>query len=134
MERLRETLKTASITGGNMTSSSPTQFRVEGIPPDAGRGLPRQAATEVEVNFDRSPGAGGTYTFTMKPNMQVTLREEAVVQARQTIERRVNELGVDRAEHRAAGRERRPDPRAASRRDRREPREGDHPVDRACWS
>jgi preprotein translocase subunit SecD len=36
----------------------------------------------------------GSYTFTMKPNIQVNLREEAVVQARQTIERRVNELGV----------------------------------------
>src|SRR5206468_7894478 len=34
------------------------------------------------------------YPFTMKPNVQQTLREEAVVQARQTIERRVNELGV----------------------------------------
>ena len=30
----------------------------------------------------------------MKPNVQATLREEAVTQARQTIERRVNELGV----------------------------------------
>jgi preprotein translocase subunit SecD len=30
----------------------------------------------------------------MKPNIQLTLREESVVQARETIERRVNELGV----------------------------------------
>ena len=30
----------------------------------------------------------------MKPNVQNQLREESVVQARQTIERRVNELGV----------------------------------------
>ncbi len=30
----------------------------------------------------------------MKPNIQVNLRDDAVVQARQTIERRVNELGV----------------------------------------
>src|SRR5690349_5243048 len=30
----------------------------------------------------------------MKPNIAISLREEAVVQARQTIERRVNELGV----------------------------------------
>ena len=30
----------------------------------------------------------------MKPNIQVNQREEAVVQARETIERRVNELGV----------------------------------------
>src|SRR4029077_15063062 len=34
------------------------------------------------------------YTFTMRPNIQLNLREEAVVQARQTIESRVNELGV----------------------------------------
>src|SRR5205809_1272939 len=30
----------------------------------------------------------------MRPSIQVNLRDEAVVQARQTIERRVNELGV----------------------------------------
>src|SRR5919206_3909090 len=30
----------------------------------------------------------------MRPNIQVNLRDEAVIQARQTIERRVNELGV----------------------------------------
>src|ERR1041385_6437363 len=30
----------------------------------------------------------------MKPNIQQNLRDEAVVQARETIERRINELGV----------------------------------------
>ena len=30
----------------------------------------------------------------MKPSIQTTLRDESVVQARQTIERRINELGV----------------------------------------
>src|SRR6185369_12687121 len=54
----------------------------------------RTAANEVQANFDRSSGVNGTYTFTMRPNIAVNLREEAVVQARQTIERRVNELGV----------------------------------------
>jgi preprotein translocase subunit SecD len=54
----------------------------------------RQAAAAAETNFDRNPGAGGTHVFTMRPNVQITLREEAVTQARQTIERRVNELGV----------------------------------------
>ena len=48
----------------------------------------------MQANFDRSAGTNGTYTFTMKPNIVVNLREDAVVQARQTIERRVNELGV----------------------------------------
>ena len=49
--------------------------------------------TEVDVNYDRSSGAG-SYTFTLKPNIVVQLREDTVNQALQTIERRVNELGV----------------------------------------
>ena len=53
-----------------------------------------RSAVEADTNFNRSSTVGGTYTFTMKPNVQATLREEAVTQARQTIERRVNELGV----------------------------------------
>ena len=77
----------------NLVSPDPTHFRVEGVPPAQDAAF-RQAATEVAANFDRSSGSNGTYTFTMKPNIQVNLREEAVVQARQTIERRVNELGV----------------------------------------
>ncbi len=46
------------------------------------RGLPahRRHAGE-RPTFDRSPGAGGTYDFTMKPNIAKDLREQAVVQA-----------------------------------------------------
>jgi preprotein translocase subunit SecD len=92
-ERLREMLKTRNINITKISVDGPTQFRVEGITPDQD-GAFRQAADEVAVNFDRNPGAGGVYTFTMRPNIQATLREEAVTQARLTIERRVNELGV----------------------------------------
>ncbi len=93
MERLREELKTKNITVTNMDAPDPVHFKVEGVQP-AQDAVFRTAATEVQTNFDRSAGTNGTYTFTMKPNVQVNLREEAVVQARQTIERRVNELGV----------------------------------------
>src|SRR5262245_33187386 len=92
-ERLRESLKTGGMAGANITVDSPTQFKVEGIAPEQDAAF-RQAAAAVETNFDRSPGAGGVYTFTMRPNVQVTLREEAVTRARKTIGRRVNELGV----------------------------------------
>jgi preprotein translocase subunit SecD len=92
-ERVRESLKTAGIGSATITVDSPTQFKVEGIAPEQDAAF-RQAAASVETNFDRSPGAGGVYQFTMRPNVQVNLREEAVTQARQTIERRVNELGV----------------------------------------
>src|SRR5918911_796154 len=93
MERLRQELQTRNITVGNLVPVSPTQFRVEGVPPAQDAAF-RAAAAEVQANFDRSSGSNGTYTFTMKPNVASNLRDEAVVQARQTIERRVNELGV----------------------------------------
>ena len=93
MERLREELTKRGITTATVTSADPTHFRVEGVPPAQDAAF-RQAAIEVQANFDRSAGTNGTYTFTMKPNIVVNLREDAVVQARQTIERRVNELGV----------------------------------------
>jgi preprotein translocase subunit SecD len=54
----------------------------------------RAAAGEIETRFNRESGAGGSYSFVLKPNMAVQLREDAVEQALQTIERRVNELGV----------------------------------------
>ncbi len=92
-ERLRAELATQGVNGANVTLVSPTQFKVDGIAPAQDAAL-RQAATEVQASFERSPGANGTYAFTMKPNIAVNLRDEAVVQARETIERRVNELGV----------------------------------------
>src|SRR5206468_7806209 len=93
MERLREELQNRKITVANVSAISPTQFRVDGVPPAQDAEF-RQAATEVQTNFDRGSNVNGSYTFTMKPNIAINLRDEAVVQARQTIERRVNELGV----------------------------------------
>ena len=93
MERLREALRTRNIPATSITMPLITQFRVEGVPPPQDAAF-RDASTDALTNFDRSPGTNGTYTFTMKPNVQIALRLESVVQARQTIERRVNELGV----------------------------------------
>jgi preprotein translocase subunit SecD len=92
-ERLREELTKRNIPFTSLVAPDATHFRVEGVPP-AQEAAFRAAANEVSANFDRSPGANGTYVFAMKPNIQVQLRDEAVVQARETLERRVNELGV----------------------------------------
>ncbi|MCA1649982.1 MAG: protein translocase subunit SecD, partial [Acidobacteria bacterium] len=51
-------------------------------------------AEQTAAVYDRNPGAGGTYDFTMKPNIVKDMREQAMVQALDTIDRRVNELGV----------------------------------------
>jgi preprotein translocase subunit SecD len=93
VERLREALKTRGIVVGNMDAPDAIHFTVQGVPPSQDAAF-REAATEIAANFDRSAGTNGTYTFTMRPNVQINLRDESVVQARQTIERRVNELGV----------------------------------------
>jgi preprotein translocase subunit SecD len=91
-ERLRDVLRTANIPA-NVVALSSTQFRVDSVPPAQDAAF-RTAANEVQTNFERGSGSNGSYTFTMRANIQVNLRAEAVVQARQTIERRVNELGV----------------------------------------
>ena len=92
-DRLGEQLKTANVTISGYTVNGPTAFTVSGVAPEQDA---RSAAalTEVEVNYNRSSSAGGSYTFTLKPNIVVQLREDTVNQALQTIERRVNELGV----------------------------------------
>ena len=92
-DRLREQLRTANIAGATSPSSSPTEFRVDGVPADQDRPF-RQAADRHRADVQPLASGAGTYTFTMRPNIAVQLRDEAVTQALQTIERRVNELGV----------------------------------------
>jgi preprotein translocase subunit SecD len=93
MERLRELLTTARISTANLSLVGVDSFNVEGISADQDAAF-RAAANEISTNYDRDAGVNGTYTFKLKPNIAIGLREEAVTQALQTIERRVNELGV----------------------------------------
>lgn len=93
MERLREALTRSNIGSTGLSLVGSNGFKVEGIRPDQDAAF-RTAANEISANFDRDAGVNGAYTFALKPSVQQALRDEAVVQARQTIERRVNELGV----------------------------------------
>ena len=54
----------------------------------------RTVANEIQASYNRESSANGEYTFALKPNVTMQLREETVDQALQTIERRVNDLGV----------------------------------------
>ena len=90
--RLQEELKRVGVPA-TVRIQDVQSFRVEGVPPAQDQAF-RQAAEQLSTTFERGTGTNGTYTFQMRPNIAQSLREEAVVQARQTIERRVNELGV----------------------------------------
>ena len=93
MEQLREAVEAKGLTAVTFSGVDSTRFKVDGVPP-AQEAAFREAAAEVETRFNRESGTGGSYSFVMKPNLIVQLREDTVTQALQTIERRVNELGV----------------------------------------
>ncbi len=90
VERLRDTLTRGAIQFTKLEMKDPKTFVVEGVTNDQAY---RTAAVDADTVYNRSSGVGG-YTYTMKPNLENQLRGEAVTQALQTIERRVNELGV----------------------------------------
>ena len=90
VERLRDALTRATVQYTKAEVTSPTEFKVEGIQNDSAY---RDAAVDADTSFDRSSEANG-YTYRMRPNIANQLRDGTVTQAVETIERRVNELGV----------------------------------------
>ena len=93
-EQLSEQAIVDGIVLTSVTAVSPTEIRIEGVPPDRDQELRRIADELLQAIYDRESGAGGAYTYRMRPGVERALREESVRQALQTIERRVNELGV----------------------------------------
>ncbi len=94
MERLREELGLQGISVASISVLSPTALRVEGVPQGQDELFRQIADEQLQVNYNRVSGAGGSYTYTFRPNIEQALRDESVRQALTTIERRVNELGV----------------------------------------
>jgi preprotein translocase subunit SecD len=93
-EQIREALTSVGVTVGAITVTGPTTFRVEGVPPDRDAEFRRISEEQAGANYDRNPGPGGAYEFRMKPNVEADLRRATIEQALDTIDRRVNELGV----------------------------------------
>ena len=93
-EQLREGLQAAGVTVTTVTVTSPTTFQIEGVPSDKEAEFRRVADEQTLTNYDRSAVGGGTHRFTMKPNIIKDTYEQTMVQAVDTIDRRVNELGV----------------------------------------
>jgi preprotein translocase subunit SecD len=93
-EQLREQLGSAGVNVGAITVTSPTGFRVEGVPADRDAEFRRVAEEQTAAVYVRTPGAAGTYEFAMSENVERDLREQTMDQALETIDRRVNELGV----------------------------------------
>ena len=93
-EQLQQAMADAGFSAARVAADGLTRFVIEGVPPANDQEFRQIAQLQVEAMFDRVSAGGGNYAFEMRPNMAVQRREEAVTQAIQTIERRVNELGV----------------------------------------
>ena len=92
-DQLRQALKTGNVTVGTVRQASLDSFTVDGVTSAVESQFRTIADQQVSTAFDRD-SLSGTYTFTMKPNVAVNTKNEAVQQAIQTINRRVNDLGV----------------------------------------
>ncbi len=93
-EQLDEQMSLQGMEAATVIPSDATTIRVEGIAGERDAAFRQLSDERLAASYDREPGAGGTYTFRMRGPVASSLREEAVRQALQTIERRVNELGV----------------------------------------
>ncbi len=93
-EQLGEQMSLQGMDAATVIPVDATTLRVEGVPGARDAAFRQLSDERLAASYDREPGAGGSYTFRMRGPVASSLREEAVRQALQTIERRVNELGV----------------------------------------
>ena len=93
-EQLDEQMSVQGMEAATVIPVDATTIRVEGVVGERDAAFRQLSDERLAASYDREPGAGGSYTFRMRGPVASSLREEAVRQALQTIERRVNELGV----------------------------------------
>ena len=93
-EQLDEQMSVQGMEAATVIPVDATTIRIEGIVAERDAAFRQLSDERLAASYDREPGAGGSYTFRMRGPVASSLREEAVRQALQTIERRVNELGV----------------------------------------
>ncbi|MEP6915110.1 MAG: hypothetical protein ABJC89_05665, partial [Acidobacteriota bacterium] len=91
--RLEDTLDREGIRHGRSEIAGPGRFRVTGLVAEQDAAF-RRVSGEVAGDFARAAQSNGTYLFTIAPDALASLRANTVIDARQTIDRRVNDLGV----------------------------------------
>ena len=91
--RLEEALTRGGVTRPRFEVVGPGQFRATDVVVEDDPVF-RRVSDEAASDFGREPGVRGSYAFTMARAALASLRTDTVIQARQTVERRVDELGV----------------------------------------
>jgi preprotein translocase subunit SecD len=97
-DQLAAELQNAGIKIAGARSTGSREFVIEGIAPADDARFRQIADQWVGTSFDRVAQAAGTYAFQLRPGVARRLGEDTVTQAIDTIERRVNALGVAEAQ------------------------------------
>ena len=101
IEQLKEALRKASIDYSEIDRNDPTtvedadtiQVNVRGIP-DSNTGDFRRIVTENFPQWELAPVSGSDYRMNMRPTDLLTIKRDAVTRSIQTIEQRINGLGL----------------------------------------
>ena len=97
IETLKSALKTAKINYTEISKPDPTnhpeQIVIKGVPAESTSDL-RSVVLDRLPEYDSAPGANGSSVVTMKPSILTDNKNRAVTQAIETIDNRINALGV----------------------------------------
>ncbi len=93
-EQLAEQLSLQGMDATTVLAEDAMTIRVEGVPGARDAEFRQIADERLTASYNRESGPGGSYVYRMRSPVESSLREEAVRQSLETIERRVNELGV----------------------------------------
>ena len=66
-EQLAEQLSLQGMDTVTAVATDPTTVRVEGVPPERDAEFRTISDERLALSYDREPGAGGSYTFRMRP-------------------------------------------------------------------
>ena len=93
-EQLGEQVSLQGMEAVTVLPEDSTTIGIEGVPGPRDAEFRQIADERLSASYNRESGPGGAYVYRMRAPVEQSLREEAVRQALETIERRVNELGV----------------------------------------
>lgn len=97
VETLKSALKTAKINYAEISkpdsTNHPEQIAIKGVPPESSSDL-RSIVVDKLPEYDLTSGANNSWTLTMKPSVLTDTKNRAVTQAIETIDNRINSLGV----------------------------------------
>jgi preprotein translocase subunit SecD len=96
--RIQQALQAAKFTFGSVTKPDPDHnpqvIKITGVDPNKSSAVRDELSSRFGAEYDITGGSDNSVTLTMKPTVLTTLKSKTVDQAIDTIEDRVNKLGV----------------------------------------